>query len=107
MLSPDSARGLRFRWPLPRTVEGDDASAAWDQIHQALERGFYRIEIFVDVGVIEFDRGENDRVGKVVKELRSLVEESGVVFVAFEDEVLACSKLKAGAEIFGDAADQK
>ena len=88
-------------------IEGYDASAARNQIHQAFECGLDGVEIFVDVGVIELDRSQNDRVGKIVQELRSFVEESGVVFVAFEDEVLAGAEMKARTEILGDAADQE
>jgi len=89
------------------TVEGDDASAARDQIDQPLECGFNGIEIFIDVGMIELDRGENDGVGKVVQEFRALVEECGVVLIAFEDEVFAITKMKTRTEIFGDASDQE
>src|SRR3982750_2525339 len=45
-----------------------------------------------DVGVIELDRRQQHDVRPVVQELRSLVEEGGVVFVALDDE------LGAGAE---------
>ena len=98
---------MGFRRVSGGTVEGDDATAARDQIHEALECGLDCVEILVDVGVIELDGGEDDGVGKVVQELRSLVEEGGVVLVAFEDEVLALAEVKAGAEIFGDAADEE
>ena len=37
-------------------VEGDDASSLWDQIHQPLEGSFHRVEVFVNIGMIEFDR---------------------------------------------------
>src|SRR5579859_6239060 len=111
----DRAKGLGQAalqaWTLRRVAEraipGDDAAAARDQIHQALECGFYRVEIFVDVGVIELDGGEDDGVGKVVEEFWSLVEEGSVIFVAFEDEVLPRPEMEAGAEVFGDAADQE
>ena len=42
-----------------------------------------------------------------MEEFRAFVEEGGVVFVAFENEMFAFTEMKAGAEIFGDAADQK
>src|SRR5271165_2873663 len=42
-----------------------------------------------------------------MQELWSFVEESGVVLVAFQNEMLAFSEMKAGTEIFGDAADQE
>ena len=57
--------------------------------------------------MIEFDGGQNDGVGKIVQEFRTFVEEGGVVLVAFEDEMLASSQLKAAAEVFGDPANQE
>ena len=65
------------------------------------------VEIGVDVGVIELDVGEDERVRKVVEELRALVEEGGVVLVAFDDEGARGAQLKAGAEVFRDAADEE
>ena len=90
-----------------RTIESDDASPARHQIHQTLERGFDRIEILVDVGMIKLDRGQNHCIGKVVEELGPLIEEGGIVFVAFEDEVLPRAEMKARPEVFGDAAYQE
>jgi len=57
--------------------------------------------------VIELDRSENHRIGEVVHEFRSLVEEGRVIFIAFQDEVLALAKIEARAKVFGNAADQK
>ncbi len=57
--------------------------------------------------MVEFNRSENDRVGEVVQKFRALIEERGVVFVAFKNKVFAISQLKAAAEILGDAANQK
>ncbi len=57
--------------------------------------------------MVELDGGEDDRVGKVMQELRSLVEESGVVLVAFKNEVFSLTEMKAGAKVFGDSSDQK
>ncbi len=88
-------------------IEGDDAAAARDEIHEALERGLHGVQIAVDVGVVELDVGEDERVGKVVHELGTLIEEGGVVLVAFEDEGAAIAELEAGAEVFGDASDEE
>ena len=57
--------------------------------------------------MIKFHRCQDDRVGKVVQEFRALIEEGSIVFVAFEDEVLSLAQMKAGAKIFGNAADQE
>src|SRR5579859_1073870 len=111
----DRAKGLgqaalqawTLRCVAERAIPGHNAASAWDQVHQALECGFYRVKIFVDVGVIELDRSEDDGVGKVVEEFRSLVEKGSVIFVAFEDEVLPRTEMEAGTKIFGEAADQE
>jgi len=76
------------------------SSPARNEIHQALECRLHGVEIFVDVGVIELDGSQNHRVGKVVQELRSLVEKSRVVLIAFHDEVLASAEMKARAQNF-------
>ena len=64
----------------------DDASAARNQIHQAAELQLDGGEIGVNIGVIEFERGDDQIVGTVVQEFRAFVEEGGVVFVALDDE---------------------
>src|SRR3979411_855254 len=88
-------------------VEGDDASATRHQIHQSLESRFYSVEIFIDIGVIKFNRSQDYRVGKVMQELRPLVEESRVVLIAFADELFALSQLKTAAKVFRHSADQE
>ncbi len=40
-------------------------------------------------------------------ELRALVEESGVVFVAFDDEGPSLAQMKTGSEVFRDAPDEE
>ena len=65
-----SASGLTTR-----SVKGDDASSPGDKIHQALKCSLHCVQIFVDIGVVEFHGGQDGRVRKVVQELRSLVEE--------------------------------
>ena len=47
------------------------------------------IEIRVDVGVIELDVIDDGDIGQILEELRRLVEERAVVFIAFDDEVAA------------------
>src|SRR5260370_29625103 len=42
-----------------------------------------------------------------MKKLRALVEEGGVVLVAFENEVLALPEMKARSKIFCDSADEE
>ena len=88
-------------------VVGDDEAAARNEIDETLEGGLDGFEIGVDVGVVELDVSEDERVRKVVEELGALVEEGGVVLVAFDDEGARGAELEAGAEVFSDAADEK
>src|SRR5579862_1227529 len=88
-------------------VEGDDSSAAGDEVHQTFEGCLDGIEIFVDVGVIEFDGSEDDCVRKVVEKLWALIEKGGVVLVAFKNEVMSAPEVEARSEIFGNATDQE
>src|SRR5581483_4040443 len=85
----------------------DDPSAPGHKVHETPEGGLDRIEVAINIGMVEFDRGQGGSVRKVMQELRPLVEEGGVIFVALEEEVRAAAELKAGPEIFRDAADKK
>src|SRR5579872_1577309 len=88
-------------------IECNDAATARHQIHQSLERGFYGVEIFINIGVIKLNRRQDDRVGEIVQKLRTLIEESRVVLIAFEDEVFALSQLEAAAKVFRYPAHQE
>src|SRR5262249_35085873 len=88
-------------------MKGNDAAAPWHEVHKPPERGLYGVEVFVNVRVIKLDGGKNDCIRKIMQECRTLVEEVRVVVVAFDNKVLARAEGKAGAEIFGDAADQE
>ena len=88
-------------------VEGHNEAAARHEIHEALECSLDGIEIGINIGVVEFDVREDQRVRKVVQKLGALVEEGGVVLVAFDDEGARGAQLKAGAEVFCHAADEE
>ena len=65
-------------------------------------------KIRVDVGVVVFERGEDQLVRMIVEKFRAAIEEGGLVFVALDDELFpAAETVAAVAEIWGDAADQK
>ena len=93
-------------------VERHQPPAPRNQVHQPLERRLHRRQVRVDVRVVELHMGQDRRVGKVVQELRPLVEERRVVLVAFEDEGLAYSlhhrpHHEAGAKVLRHAANQE
>ena len=77
------------------SIVSDDKPAARNQIDEALEGGLHCFEVGVNVGVVEFDVRENERVGEVVEKFGAFVEEGGVVLVAFDDEWLRGTKLEA------------
>ena len=64
-------------------------------------------DVGIDVGVVELDVVDHDRLGHVLEELRRLVEEGAVVLVALDDEVAAAAEPVARPEVGGDAADQQ
>src|SRR5947207_11533861 len=71
-----------------RTVPTDNQlSIAGDQIHQTTKRQLYRIEVLVNVRMIEFDIVDDGDLREVMHELRAFIEVSRVVLVAFDDEV--------------------
>src|SRR5712692_8618886 len=91
-----------------RTVPSDNQTAvARHGIHKAPKREFHRVEILINVRVVELDVVDDGQLRQVVHELRPLVEIRGVVFVAFDDEVIALRHPKAGAKVLYDSADQK
>ena len=68
------------------TIEGDDPSPPRHQVHQPFECRLHRLEVAVNIRVIKLDVRQNQRVGKVMHELRTLVEEGRIVLVSLEDE---------------------
>src|SRR3954452_19864534 len=79
------------------------------QVHEPPERERHRVEVGVDVGVIEFDVADARDVREIFQELGGLVEKGAVVFVAFDDEVATMADPIAGSlltKVARDAADQ-
>ena len=56
--------------------------------------------------MIELEVVDENDFRQVVKKLRTFVEESGVVFVAFEDYVFGGVKGASLGEVFGNASDE-
>ena len=82
---------------------GDQLSGAGHQVHQPAKRQLHRVQIEVDVCVIEFDVVDDGQLRQVVHELWAFVEISCVVFIALDDEVIAVSNMKARAEVLHDS----
>ena len=64
------------------------------------------LEVAIDVGVVELDRGQDRALRPVVEKLRPLVEKRGVVLVALDHEIAARAEPVVGAEVLGHPADQ-
>src|SRR5260370_25755291 len=88
-------------------IKCNNPPASRNQVHQSLEGRFDRVEIFIDIRVVEFDRSKNQGIRKVVQKLWTLIEECGVILVAFENKVLAFAQPKTPAEIFRDTTDEE
>src|SRR5438067_268477 len=83
----DTRHSARQELARARAVGADEQQPlARHQPHEATEREHHGIEIGVDVRVIELDVVHDCDVGKVLEELRRLVEEGAVVFVIEGDE---------------------
>ena len=66
-----------------------------------------RVDVRVDIGVVELDVVDDQRARPVVHELGALVEERRVVLVGLDDEVLRAAEPRRDAEVARDAADQE
>ena len=77
-----------------------------DDIEEAAEAGFDLVEVAVDVGMVELDVVYDDEFGEVVNEFGALVEEGGVVFVPFEDEIFRVTEIGALTEVRWNSADE-
>ena len=84
----------------------EEEATARDEIDEPLERQPDRVKIRVDVGVVELDVPDNGDVGQAFEELRGLVKERAVVFIALDDELAAAADAIARIEVLGDAAHE-
>ena len=83
---------------------GDDHAVRCDALHAFAERVDDRVEVGVNIGVVELDVVDDQRVRAVVQELRSLVEERGVVLIALDDELRPVAELEVLIEVERNAA---
>ena len=91
-----------------RAVPADNQlTVSRHQIHQPPKRQLDRVQILVDVRMIEFDVVDNRDLRQVVHELRPFIKVGRVVFIACDDEIIAVSNAEADAEILDHAAHQK
>ena len=76
-----------------------------DDVEEAAEAGFNFVEVFKDIGVVEFQVVDNNEFGEVVQELGAFIKEGRVVFVALENHMLGGVEGAALAQVFGNTAN--
>ena len=52
--------------------------------HEVVKLGLDGLDVFIDIGMVEFEVVQYGNPGPVMDEFRALVKESGVVFVGFD-----------------------
>jgi hypothetical protein len=85
----------------------DDHTATRNRADEVMNLPLDGGEIGKDVGVVVLEVGEHEGARPVMHELRTLVEESRVVFVGLDDEVLAAAETRRDAEVLRHPADEK
>jgi len=83
-----------------RVAPNDDAPAPRHQIDQPAKGQLVGVEIGVNIGVIVFERGDDQVIRMVMEKFRGFVPIGGIVFVAFQNELFAAAEAVALAEIF-------
>jgi hypothetical protein len=85
----------------------DDYAVARDDANDMRERAEHVVEVTEDIGVVELAVVHREHVRQVLDELAALVEERGVVFVAFDDEGAALlTGIGRVREVARDAPDE-
>ncbi len=85
----------------------DQPAVARHAAHEVMELTLDRGHVGENIGVVVFEIVENRDLRAVVHELAALVEECGVVFVRFDDKIIAAAQSCRDAEILRHAADEK
>ncbi len=77
-----------------------------DLCRSCTEGSQHRLEIRVEIGVVELDGADEEKMGPVVKKLRPAVEEGGVVLVSFDDQVGTATEAEPSGVPTRKTADQ-
>ena len=84
-----------------------DPAVTRHEIHQALESELVDVKVGIDIGVIVFERRDDEVVGVVMEKFGAAIPKSGFVLVPFEDHFAAGAEAVALAKIFSDATDKE
>src|SRR5256886_5216115 len=100
--SPPQGRARFFH-----VAPNDHATTPGNKIHQAAESQLVGFEIRINVGMIVFERRDNQIIGMVVEKLWPAVPESSFILVAFQNKLFAAAKSVTLTEVLRDAAHKK
>ena len=86
---------------------GDDQPGPGNCAHEVVKLVLNRCKIGEDIGMIEFEIVQYDRLWTVMHKFRALVEKRRVVFIGLNDEKRPVGKPCGDAEVAGHATDQE
>src|SRR5260370_4808801 len=90
-----------------RVAPDDRAATPRNKINQAAESQLIGLKIRINVGVIVFERGNDQIIGMVMKKLGPAVPERGLILVAFKNELFPAAKPITLAKVFRHASHEK
>src|SRR6202045_725872 len=99
---PPQSRSRIFR------VAPDDRTATpRNKINQTAKSQLVSLEVRINVGVIVFERGDDQIIGMVMKKLGPAVPKRGFILVAFKNELFPAAKPITLAKVFRHASYEK
>src|SRR4051812_25485810 len=101
-----AVRDVQKRGDVGIVAIGEQEAIPGDQADKMFEGGFDRVEAVENICVIEFKIIDNGKLGEVVDEFASFIEECRVVFVALNDEPFAAGEAGALAEVVWNPPNQ-
>ena len=75
-----------------RVTPNNHSSTPRNKIHQAAKSQLVGFKIRINVGVVVFERGDNQIIGMIVEEFRPTVPKGSFILVAFQNELFAVTK---------------
>src|SRR5260370_5570038 len=100
-------RSAQGRTRVFRVAPNDHAAAPGNQIDQPAKSQFISLKIRIDVGVIVFERSNDQVIGMIVKKFGSPVPKGRLILVAFKDELLPAAEPITLSEVLRHAPHQK
>src|ERR1700674_2046525 len=90
-----------------RVAPDDRAATPRNKINQTAESQLVSLKVRINVGVIVFERGNDQIIGMVMKKLGPAIPERGFILIAFKNELFPIAKPIALAKVFRHASHEK